>query len=537
LEIIIYDNKRYSSLEKGVFTMKKQRMNAGGGSMFVMLWIVLTMLSAVVFAQTGGGYINYAQVMGDPLNLTLGDIDVQQSPNWNNVKSIGMGKTQTADGRFYNGMLANPALLGESRTRIDAFGLQASFPKATFDATSFLKKNMHQFKKADFLHLLGDGFSDYYNAETAEQQRAAVRKINQALAFPNELFDKIVGDSLNPMTHGIEVIPSVQAQVGQWGFSLFGWGQVGFVVEPGTTTSKLLSLHIPENTDNLSVDVIRNLAEIVGSLFDENGDVSPNALPQAFAMSHIDIVGAIGRAYTVRPNLNVGASVKVVNRRFSTKLINPDNLDRVLSEARTELKHTATGVTLDLGMLYESPTNGARFGFSVLNALPMKTITSSTSFDFVIPTGASYIDDGTGNPAVGSVDLAGNFYPDPQGDTLLVIENSDVHLKQPFRLKAPMLANVGVVVPIQSNWDVAVDLVDMLSKDDTYSGLADRVRVGTEYRIANFKPAIALRGGFAERHLTLGAGIRMWKLQLDVAYARDPFLEKNAWFSQVQVGW
>jgi hypothetical protein len=475
--------------------------------------------------------------MGAPLDTSLSTIDFPQSPNWTNVKAVGMGKTQTSNGRFYNGMLANPALLADAKDRFDIIGLQVSFPKSTFDAASFVRKNVNQFKKGDFLRLLGEGFKDYYNAETPEQQTAAVRKINNALAFPNELFDKIVGNTDNPITHGISVIPNIQIQYGNWGFSLFGNGQIGFVVNPGETTSKLLGLHIPENTQDLTLDVIKNLAEIVGSLFDENGDISPNALPQVFAMSHVDIVGAVGRSYSIGPNLDAGANLKVVNRRFSTKLINSDNLDRVLTEARSEMKHTTTGFTVDLGLLYRAPKNGMRVGVSLLNALPFQTLTSTTTFQFVAPSNAFYVDDGTGRPAVGSVDLAGNFSPDPLGDTLLVIEKREVKARWPFRLKAPLLANLGISYPIKSNWDLALDWIDMFSNDGTYDNLADRLRIGTEYRFANLKPQVALRVGIAEKHLTVGAGIQTKYAQIDLAYARDPFLDRNSLYTQIQLGW
>ncbi|HEX9933772.1 MAG TPA: hypothetical protein VGB38_01145 [bacterium] len=517
--------------------MKKQFIIHSGRIIVALIPFLLGSWGGEAVSQTGGGYINYGQMAGSPLDITLPDIDFPQSPNWIHVSQVGMGKTQTADTRFGNGMLANPALLSDAKYRFDVVGLQVNFPKATFDAASFVKKNAGQFKKGDFLKLLGQGFSDYYGAETLEQQAAAVQKINSALGFPNELLSKIVGDPQNPQTQGLTVIPSVQIQYGNWGFSLFGRGQIGFVVNPGETTSRLLGLHIPENTADLSADVLKNLAEIVGSLFDENGNVSQDALPQAFAMSSIDVVGAVGRSYRLGPNLDAGANLKIINRRFSTKLINADNLDRVLSEARSELKTTATGVTLDLGLLYHSPVHGIRVGFSLLNALPVKTIASTTTFQFVVPTNAYYVDDGSGLPAVGSVDPAGNFYPDPAGDTLLVVEKTDVTVKQPFRLKAPLLANVGVSYPVRPNWDVMLDWVDMFSKDNTFNGFADRIRIGTEYRFTKVKLNPSLRAGITEKHLALGAGIRTKFVQFDLALARDPFLERNALFGEVQMGW
>jgi hypothetical protein len=489
------------------------------------------------FSQTGGGYINYGQIEGEPLTVTAPATDVSQSPNWTPVRNVGMGKTQTADGRFSNGMLANPALLAERADRATLFGVQAAFPKATFDATSYIKKNIGQFQNGDFLKLLGEGFSDYYRAETAEQQALAVRKINRALDFPNALLDKIVGRGESPGTHGFQAVPFIQVQRGHWGASFYGRGQIGFAVDPGETTTRLLSLHIPKNTTDLSTETLYQLAEIVGTLFDENGDVSQNALPRAFAVSTIDLAGVVGRSFAISPNLDGGASLKIINRRFSTKLIDPENMNRVLSEARADLKHTATGVTADLGLAYRNPKNGMRLGFSLLNVLPVRTVTSTTEMRFSMPAAAYFVDDGTGHAAVGSVDETGAFTPDPAGDTLIVVENRQVTARLPFRLKAPLLANAGISRPIRPNWDVSVDWVDILSKDDTYKNTAERIRVGTEYRIVRRWAELALRGGIAEKRLAVGAGLKTRLVRLDIAYARDAFLEKNAIFSQIQVGW
>ncbi len=520
-----------------VSIMKKQILYPIRSITVLAIFILVGSAGHFVWAQAGGGYINYAQTQGAPIDTILKAIDFYQAPTWIHASAVGMGKTQTSNGQSYNGMLINPALLSDGKNRIDVLGLQVSFPKSTFDAASFLKKNKQEFKTGDFLKSLGRGFQEYYTAETPEQQTAAIRKINQALSFPNELYSTIIGDVNNPLTNGLSVIPTVQVQYGRWGFSLFGKGQIGFVVNPGSTIPKILGLHIQENTTDLTVDMIKSLAEILGSAFDENGDVAFDALPQAFALSYVDIVGVLGRSYALSPNLDIGANVKIINRRFSTKIISPDNFKDVLNEARRELKHTATGFTADLGFLYRSPKNGMRVGASLLNVLPVKTITSTTGLQFTIPSNVSYVDDGTGNPAVGSVDLEGYYHPDPMGDTLLVIEKSQVNVKQPFELKAPLLANLGVSYPLKSNWDIALDWVDIFSKDETFKGLGDRLRVGTEYRFSNWSPLVSVRGGIAEKHLTVGAGVQTKYARIDLAYARDPFLEKGSIFSQIQLGW
>lgn len=486
-------------------------------------------------AQSGGGYIVYDQLTAPALDLKLDPISLQASPNRFDVKAIGMGNAQIANGRFFNAMMYNPALLSRQRNAIELLSLQASFPKATFDAASFLKNNRTEFKQGHFLKLLAEGFNNYYSAQTEEQQIAAIKKINEALAFPNQLLDHIVGDVDAPQTHGLNMIPGLQAQIGNWGFSLYGNAQVGFQVEPGETVAKLLALKFPENTEDLTIDLMRELANIVGSLFDESGNISPSALPQSFAVSYIDVIGAIGRAYSMSENLHLGAAVKVINRRFSTKLIDADNFKDVLKGARSDIEKSVTGFTMDIGALYRHQKTGAEFGLTLQNVLPIKEIASSVKFNFITPINAYYVDDGTGNPAVGSLDRFGNFYPDPGGDTLLIIENQPLNVEVPFHLKAPLLMNLGVFYPLNKNWDVSLDVVDILSEDDKFDGFIDRLRIGTEYRLPRYR--LALRGGLAQRHLATGLGLDLKYLQLDMAYAHDPFVDRGSIFAQIRLGW
>ncbi|MDZ7400266.1 MAG: conjugal transfer protein TraF [candidate division KSB1 bacterium] len=486
-------------------------------------------------SQSGGGYIVYNQITAPPLDIKLDPIEFPQSPNRFDVKAMGMGNTQIANGRFFNAMMYNPALLSRQRTSFDVLSIQASLPKATFDAATFLKDNRTEFKQGDFLKLLADGFKEYYSAQTAEQQRLAIQKINRALEFPNQLLDNIVGDTQSPQTHGLNMLPSFQAQIGNWGFSLYGNAQVGFEVEPGETVGKLLALKIPENSEDLTVDVLRELANIVGSLFDESGNISQSTLPQAFAVSYVDIIGAIGRAYAINENLHLGANLKVINRRFSTKRIDADNFKDVLKEARSDIEKSATGFTIDVGALYRYQKTGTEFGVSLQNVLPVKEISSSVKFNFVTPVNAYYVDDGTGKPAVGSLDLLGNFYPDPSGDTLLTIENQPLNVDVPFQLKAPLLMNVGILHPLKPNWDISFDLVDIFSQDDKFDDYVDRFRIGTEYRLPQYR--LALRGGLAQRHLAAGLGLDFKYVQLDAAYAHDTFIDRGSMFAQIRFGW
>jgi len=52
-----------------------------------------------------------------------------------------------------------------------------------------------------------------------------------------------------------------------------------------------------------------------------------------------------------------------------------------------------------------------------------------------------------------------------------------------------------------------------------------------------FRLKTPLRAGMAEKHLTVGAGIRTKFATVDVAYAHDPFLDRGSLYTQVQLAW
>lgn len=501
-----------------------------------LLILLVALTNKISLAQIGGGYVISDEQWVDPISMKLDPLDLHQTPNWSDVRAIGMGKTQIANGRFFNAMLDNPALLSNTNYLYEVFGVRANFPGETFSAATFLKDNMEQFKKPDFYKPIFEGFKDYYfNAKTPDEKRQAIRKINQGLAFPNEVFDKVVGNPDEPYIHGVNMIPSVQIQHQNWGFSLFGNVQTGFTMEPGEVLTQLLSLNISENTGSLTNDMAKKLGQILGPLFTDEFELTEDELPSVFAMSYMDIVGAVGRSYSLNPNLHVGANLKIINRRFSTKLIDITNFDHVISDARSDIKASITGLTADIGALYLHPESKTRVGVAFQNLLPVKKIASSLTTTFDAPVGYEYDTDSYSNPKVGVFDEWGDFYSYPQGDTLLIVNNAEINLDQPVHLKAPFLANIGIQHPVNPNWDVALDWVDLFEQDKTFEKYIDRIRIGTEYRFPQYKYRYTVRAGIADRHLTFGGGLTLPYVQIDAAYAKDTFIGKGTFFWQVKV--
>jgi len=64
--------------------------------------------------------------------------------------------------------------------------------------------------------------------------------------------------------------------------------------------------------------------------------------------------------------------------------------------------------------------------------------------------------------------------------------------------------------------------------------------LGTEYRLRPLgnSVGVALRMGLAQKHLTAGLGLDLFKIvQLDGAIAYDKFTEATSYYGQLRIGW
>ena len=64
------------------------------------------------------------------------------------VRAVGMGNTQIANGNTFNAMMYNPAFLGTSKKSFEVFGFQMGMPPTTYDAAFFLLDHMDEFEDA-----------------------------------------------------------------------------------------------------------------------------------------------------------------------------------------------------------------------------------------------------------------------------------------------------------------------------------------------------------------------------------------------------
>ncbi len=493
-----------------------------------------TIVPLFLFLFSATGYSQNGYYFSKFLSLSDQEIMIQTRSlgfpvNMENIKALGMGNTQIANGKMFNAMMYNPAFLGTSKKSYEVFGLQMGMPPATYDAAFFLMDHMDEFEEAVSLTRVWNGVNAFNEAGASINQGLdALNQIQEGMQFSLDLISEVIGDTENPTTHGITVLPSAAVQYGNWGFALYGFGQSGFLIQQSSTIDALLAVDIPSDLSH-PVQATKSVAQVLGILSTVvvgGESFSDEVFPVAFHLSYVDIVGSVGYGRQFKKNWQVGANLKIVNRRMATERVAVIDYDEILSKAWDNLQSSVTGVTLDLGGLYQSDW-GTRFGLSLQNVIPMGKIEQQIDFHFRIPR-VYYDREG------------GQFVTNAQGDTALVSSYRQVTIHKPFALETPFIANFGIYHPITEYWDVALDWVDIGELDTRYDKTFDRFRIGTEYRFHTLKDhlIVALRSGMADTRLTMGLGFNIYGMvDLDGAYAYDRFVKTSAYYVQLTVGW
>jgi hypothetical protein len=443
----------------------------------------------------------HAQVSTDIVSIPV-------SPNREDVRAIGMGKTQFGNGREFNAMLYNPALLANERSQFDLPSIQASIPTKSFSAVSFLADNLSQFTRGTFVKDIKGGVADYRAAGTDDARLAALRKIQSGLRFVSDLQDKVGGTWDTPRVHGLGAAGGMQGQFGNFGFAVYGNAQTAFSVYSSEAISILAKVNIPQTTREITGETLAQLGAAAEALLNPDGTLKDGAAPAALTISYGDLVVAGGYGAHVTPEVSIGATMKLVTRHFSSKLIAPSNYDKIWKELRSDFGKSVTGLTADVGLAYAFTTPGTRVGVSVQNIIPIGVISSTLHVK--------------------------NYGVDGNGNAL------EQETRIPFELKMPLLVNVGAVHPLSEHWDVSFDVADLAAQDEKFDEYIERFRVGTEYRLQTPSNGfgVAFRGGIADKRPTVGVGINFGRVfQLDAAYAYDNYIGENSYFAQLRFGW
>lgn len=455
---------------------------------------------------------------------TLETIDRQFPVNAIDVRAIGMGNTQIANGKSFNAMMYNPALLRHERNSIEYFGIQAGMPSATYDAANYLSQHIDEFEEAISLNQIWDGLDQLTQPGASNAQKLqSLQEIQDGLVFVNDLFYEVTGPGDDPKVHGTSLLPGISGQFGNFGFSLYGFGQAGFIVQLSPTFESLLDINIPSTLANpvaVAKAIIQLRAALAPAIIGPE-KFSDQVFPTAFYSSYFDIVGAAGYAFPVNENLTIGSNLKIINRRFLLDRIPVKNYDEIISSVWDKFKSDVTGVTCDLGAHYQFES-GTSVGATFQNIIPMQEIKKTIDTEFRFHRILKY-----------------DITDDGQIDSLQYV-TWEATITRPFALKVPFIMSLGAFHSLTENWDIALDWVDITEHDTRYEKTEDRIRVGTEYRYNTLEGELMItpRLGLADQRITVGLGLGILNIiKIDVAYAYDRFVNKNAYYAQFKIGW
>ena len=481
--------------------------------------------AATLLAQ--GGYVFQNQTLPEA-NIELNTTTRRYASYTADVSNVGMGFVHTAGGGRLTGMLHNPAFLATMQNRFDVLGVQTAFPKATWDAAWFLESHIDEFTEAASLNQVWDGVNAFFAAGvTLEDRWEALGEIQEGMVFALDLLNEVSGPPDDPNRYGFSLLPGFGAQIGHWGISLYGYGQAGFMVQQSPTLDALAAVEIPENLEN-PVEAAQSVLQIMGimgaALLQESQTFSHEIFPVAFYLSTVDIVGAVGYGRNVWKNIQAGANLKIINRRFSLNRIPVIEYDRIIENAFSDLSHSVTGVTLDLGLRMKLPF-GTDVGLALINTVPMKKLDDAISMNFM-------------QHEIAYKRVGDQKQVDANGDTVMIRYKRPVMLTLPFELKLPFLLNIGIHHQLTEWWSVGLDWLDLLENDNRYQTTLGRLRLGSQVTQPVWKGRLSLTGriGFGDEHACGGFGLGIVDtVFLDGAYAWDPLIEAYSYFAQLRI--
>lgn len=491
-------------------------------AMHVLLWLS----AAPGFAQLGY-YISRSTTLPDTV---INDAFVGRAYNVGSIdiRSAAMGSTHITDRRYPGATNENPALLAGMTGVGGSLTAVGSTPLKTLDAVSFVTLNQDEFEEtgAATIEALQETVADFYVSGTVNP--AISTRLRDALEYPQELLNQVVGDLDNPALHGANINGCMRFQVGNFGFALEAYGESGFGVYMSPVYRDLARLYVQTDFSN-PLDVEATLAE-VQFLLDQvvdltTGFVHAGSIPAIYGVTFSDITGTVGYGFSPVDSLSVGLNLKLLNRKFALSRIPVDDASGLYSELTGKLGRGTTGITGDIGALYRLP-NGGELAMVIQNIIPFKTVSSSYEFSFEAVQ--LYPDR----------DSLGNVVVNAGGDTGWVLATRNVEAMGASDLSLPVVMDIGVSYPVLENWDVVIEVSDVLGNVSRFDGFTERLRLGTEYRLSLFGRMLQLapRAGLAMKQVTAGLGLKLGGIvAIDAAYFPSVLENVEAVGAQVTV--
>lgn len=454
------------------------------------------------------------------------------------VQVVGAGACGVANGRSYNGMLENPALLIHERKEIVSVAARIEATRSTFNTVAFLAAKENSVVNGTFTEGFVDAVDAYRNAETASERITAVDHINSYFGDIDEFVSNISGYP-DPIMYGASLLPKISMQWKRFGLTVVGEGRAFLMSNPGSVLNGIASFSLETDSNGYIKATTRDEIErFVLTLIDRDGRVKPSALPTVFALGFADISTVVGYAHPLGDRFSLGVNLNYVTRLFASSVLSIHNYAYALRTAAGQLAHVNSNhvVTMDIGGLYQDSVNRFDIGVSLQNLIPLLTIEDDVNY-FTNSESIEYHRDENGEIMVGYYDPETDLYlADPDGDTLVDYTSRQTNNIVPVKLKLPFIATVGGRWEATPYLNLSAEWKDIFANDVWgYEVYADRISLGAEI---DFRDMFFFRTGLLAHRPTFGAGAhaviaKRFNLGLDMAYAYDNFAHEMGLFAEL----
>jgi hypothetical protein len=422
-----------------------------------------------------------------------------------------------------------PALLAGEDTVRGLANIHFGTPFQTIDAITFISDNAPSIDSAWTIRALQAAVEAFLAGGTATDD--IVAKLADVAEFTKGLLENVIGNPENPDVHDGTLGINAQLQLGHWGFSVTGYGHTGLTVRMGPVYQELVDIYLTTDFSDSaqSAEAIERVRGLTDQLVDPvTGQVYAGSLPSMYAVTFADLMATAGYGTKIFGLVDVGANLKVINRRFTVNRLNSEEAGDITQKLFAGLESGITGVTVDLGGYYRAPS-GFAAGLTLENVIPFKSLSKEYTTTYSTVRLANDLDS-AGNPIVNG-----------DGDTALVSYTQTNRVSGPIDLEMPFVANAGVSVPLTADWDLAAELLDVFDQQTRFEDYSERISIGTEYRLRFFgdKFHVSPRVGYSQLNPTAGLGLSYAGIvRLDLAYFTSRYVDEREMIAgQLSVAW
>lgn len=463
----------------------------------------------------------------------LKTLNLSRPPVHLNARSIGMGKTQISYEKNKLNFNSNPAFLATKKRQTDLINIEAAVPRRTLNLVDYVysNKEIFQYNLDIEIQTIIDSYLDGSITGLTSEYINILKKYTQFSADIIKMTDGII---YNPQIHGFAAFPDLKIQYDNFGFSLSTNNLNSYIILPGNIL-KAVSL-LNENIEKSNAYDWIIITDLLQSSISNEGNISAEALPRIISLNSIDISTNLGYGFMINPKLHAGINLKYINRRFSSKLLSVDDIDKIILTNLGDYPDVINTVSMDIGALYNEKNSGFKFAASAYNIIPVKKYHTEIEYETLKTTTHIPDDD------VKDILLSNDINQIPQllyADTLIISKRQTVKKTLPVNTNMPFILNIGVTRPLGNFFRIEAEIADLTANNSLlYNNYRDRFRLGFEF--STKYDILSIRTGVANSLPTFGIGLginaKRVKFNINYGSAFSEYYNSFTHFVDLQIG-